>query len=483
MRDYLKFYIDGKWVEPTTARTLDVINPATEEVAGRISLGAQADVDKAVAAAKKAFKTWSKTSREERLAVIERLAAEFGKRMGDVADAITEEMGAPAWLAQNAQGPAGIGHLMTAANVLKTYEFEEDRGTSRIVKEPIGVVGFVTPWNWPMNQICAKVGPALAVGCTVVLKPSEIAPFSGQIFAEIVDAAGVPPGVFNLVNGTGPEVGHALSAHPDVDMISITGSTRAGIDVAKTAADTLKRVHQELGGKSPNIVLDDANLGPAIGGSVASVMMNSGQSCVAPTRMLAPHKMMDQVCALAKEAAEGWMPGDPKGNARMGPVVSEAQWNKIQGLINKGIEEGAQLVTGGPGKPEGLETGYFVKPTVFRNVTNDMAIAREEIFGPVLCILGYDTEQEAIDIGNDTEYGLGGYVQSASLDRARKVGREIRAGYINLNNAAMDITVPFGGYKHSGNGREFGDHAFDEFLELKSMLGYNPAPEGAAAHH
>ena len=483
MRDYLKFYIDGKWVEPTTARTLDVINPATEEVAGRISLGAQADVDKAVAAAKKAFKTWSKTSREERLAVIERLAAEFGKRMGDVADAITEEMGAPAWLAQNAQGPAGIGHLMTAANVLKTYEFEEDRGTSRIVKEPIGVVGFVTPWNWPMNQICAKVGPALAVGCTVVLKPSEIAPFSGQIFAEIVDAAGVPPGVFNLVNGTGPEVGHALSAHPDIDMISITGSTRAGIDVAKTAADTLKRVHQELGGKSPNIVLDDANLGPAIGGSVASVMMNSGQSCVAPTRMLAPHKMMDQVCALAKEAAEGWMPGDPKGNARMGPVVSEAQWNKIQGLINKGIEEGAQLVTGGPGKPEGLETGYFVKPTVFRNVTNDMAIAREEIFGPVLCILGYDTEQEAIDIGNDTEYGLGGYVQSASLDRARKVGREIRAGYINLNNAAMDITVPFGGYKHSGNGREFGDHAFDEFLELKSMLGYNPAPEGAAAHH
>ena len=483
MRDYLKFYIDGKWVEPTTARTLDVINPATEEVAGRISLGAQADVDKAVAAAKKAFKTWSKTSREERLAVIERLAAEFGKRMGDVADAITEEMGAPAWLAQNAQGPAGIGHLMTAANVLKTYEFEEDRGTSRIVKEPIGVVGFVTPWNWPMNQICAKVGPALAVGCTVVLKPSEIAPFSGQIFAEIVDAAGVPPGVFNLVNGTGPEVGHALSAHPDVDMISITGSTRAGIDVAKTAADTLKRVHQELGGKSPNIVLDDANLGPAIGGSVASVMMNSGQSCVAPTRMLAPHKMMDQVCAIAKEAAEGWMPGDPKGNARMGPVVSEAQWNKIQGLINKGIEEGAQLVTGGPGKPEGLEKGYFVKPTVFRNVTNDMTIAREEIFGPVLCILGYDSEQEAIDIGNDTEYGLGGYVQSASLDRARKVGREIRAGYINLNNAAMDITVPFGGYKHSGNGREFGDHAFDEFLELKSMLGYNPAPEGAAAHH
>jgi aldehyde dehydrogenase (NAD+) len=334
-----------------------------------------------------------------------------------------------------------------------------------------------------MNQICAKVGPALATGCTIVLKPSEIAPFSGQIFAEIVDAAGVPPGVFNLVNGTGPEVGHALSAHPGVDMISITGSTRAGIDVAKTAASTLKRVHQELGGKSPNIVLDDADLGPAIGGSVASVMMNSGQSCVAPTRMIAPHKLMDQVCAVAKEAAESWMPGDPKGNARMGPVVSEAQWNKIQGLIQKGLDEGAELVTGGPGKPEGLETGYFVKPTVFRNVTNDMTIAREEIFGPVLCILGYDSVDEAIEIGNDTEYGLGGYVQSKDLDKARDVVRQIRAGYCNINNSPMDITVPFGGYKHSGNGREFGDHAFMEFLELKSILGYNPQAAGAAAHH
>ena len=482
MRNYLKFYIDGKWVEPSTSRTLDVINPATEGVAGKIALGAQADLDKAVAAAQKAFKTWSLTTREERVAALERLGAEFGKRMGDIADAITEEMGAPAWLAQNAQGPAGMGHLMTAANVLKSYEFEEDRGKSRVVKEPIGVVGFITPWNWPMNQICAKVGPALATGCTVVLKPSEIAPFSAQIFAEIVDAAGIPAGVFNMINGTGPEVGAAMAAHPGIDMISITGSTRAGIDVAKTAAATVKRVHQELGGKSPNIVLDDADLAVTIPSSVASVMMNSGQSCVAPTRMLAPHKLMDQVCSIAKEAAESWIPGDPKGNARMGPVVSEAQWNKIQGLINKGLEEGATLVTGGPGRPEGLETGYFVKPTIFRNVKNDMTIAKEEIFGPVLCILGYDSEQEAVDVGNDTEYGLGGYVQSTNIERARKVARQIRAGYVLINNAGMDITMPFGGYKQSGNGREFGDHAFGEFLELKSILGYNPDAGAPAAH-
>ena len=482
MRNYLKFYIDGKWVEPTGKRTLDVINPATEGVAGKIALGEQADVDAAVAAARKAFKTWSKTSRQERVDALERLGAEFAKRMGDIADAITEEMGAPAWLAQNAQGPAGMGHIMTAANVLKAYEFEEDRGKHRIVKEPIGVVGFITPWNWPMNQICAKLAPAIATGCTVVLKPSEIAPFSAQIFAEIVDAAGIPAGVFNMVNGMGPEVGAALSSHPGIDMISITGSTRAGIAVAQNAAATVKRVHQELGGKSPNIILEDADLAAQIPAGVGGVMMNSGQSCVAPTRMLAPHKMMDKVAALAKEAAESWAPGDPKGNARMGPVVSEAQWNKIQGLIKKGIEEGATVVTGGPGKPEGLETGYYVKPTVFANVKNDMTIAREEIFGPVLCILGYDSVEQAVEIGNDTEYGLGGYVSGANIDQTRQVAREIRAGYVQINNAGMDITMPFGGYKHSGNGREFGDHAFGEFLETKSILGYNPEAGGAAAH-
>ena len=483
MRNYLKFYIDGKWVAPTGSRTLDVINPATEESAGKIALGEQADLDAAVAAAKKAFKTWSKTSREERVAALERIAAEFGKRMGDIADAITEEMGAPAWLAQNAQGPAGMGHIMTAANVLKNYEFEEDRGKNRIVKEPIGVVGFITPWNWPMNQICAKMAPAIATGCTVVLKPSEIAPFSAQIFAEIVDAAGIPAGVFNMVNGTGPEIGAAMSLHPGIDMISITGSTRAGIAVAQNAAATVKRVHQELGGKSPNIILEDADLAAQIPAGVGGVMMNSGQSCVAPTRMLTPHKLMAKVSEIAKEAAESWAPGDPKGNARMGPVVSEAQWNKIQGLIQKGIDEGATLITGGPGKPEGLETGYYVKPTIFANVKNDMTIAKEEIFGPVICILGYDSVEEAIEIGNDTEYGLGGYVSSGNLDKAREVAREIRAGYIQINNAGMDITMPFGGYKASGNGREFGDHAFGEFLETKSILGYSPEAGGAGAGH
>ncbi len=475
MRDYLTFYIDGKWIAPAVAKTLDVTNPATEQVCGRISAGSGADVDRAVAAARKAFDTWAWTTREERLAALERIVVAFEARVGDMAEAITEEMGAPAWLSQGTQSPIGINHFKSAINVLKTFEFEEDRGTSHIVQEPIGVCGFITPWNWPIHQICAKVAPALAVGCTVVLKPSEIAPFSGQIFAEIMQAADLPPGVFNLVQGEGPVVGAAIAAHPDIDMVSITGSTRAGIEVSRAAAPTLKRVHQELGGKSPNIVLDDADLTPAITGSINGVMQNSGQSCRAPTRMLAPHKLMDQVCAIAKDAAETWTPGDPTGNARMGPVVSRAQWDKVQGLINKGLEEGATLVTGGPGRPEGLDTGWYVKPTVFRGVTNDMAIAREEIFGPVLCILGYDTEDEAIRIGNDTEYGLAGYVQSKDLARARRVGRRIRAGYISLNNAGLDLNVPFGGYKHSGNGREFGDHAFREFLEAKSMLGYNPA--------
>ena len=475
MREVLKFYIDGQWVDPVQPRTLDVINPATEEVAGKVSAGSAADVDRAVAAAQTAFKSWSRTSREERLEVLNRIVEAFGERVGDMAAAITEEMGAPAWLAQGTQAPIGINHFKSAIGVLERYQFEEDRGTSRILKEPIGVCGFITPWNWPIHQICAKVAPALAVGCTVVLKPSEIAPFSGQIFAEILEAAGVPAGVFNLLQGEGPVVGAALSAHPGVDMVSITGSTRAGIEVARAAAPTLKRVHQELGGKSPNIVLDDADLTPAITGSVNAVMQNSGQSCRAPTRMLAPNTLMDQVCAIARDVAETWTPGDPAGNARIGPVVSQAQWNKVQGLIQTGVDEGAKVVTGGLGRPEGLDKGYFVKPTILRDVTNDMAVAREEIFGPVLCILGYDTLEEAIEIGNDTSYGLAGYVQGRDMERARQVGREIRAGYISLNNAGLDLNVPFGGYKQSGNGREFGDHAFAEFLELKSILGWNPA--------
>ena len=473
MREHLKFYIGGEWVDPAQPRTIEVVNPATEEVCGRVSAGSAADVDRAVAAAKTAFKTWRKASREDRLALLNRIVEAFQARVGDMGSAITEEMGAPAWLAQGTQAPIGINHFKSAIDVLERYEFEEDRGTSRILKEPIGVCGFITPWNWPIHQICAKVAPALAVGCTVVLKPSEISPFSGQIFAEILEAAGTPPGVFNLIQGEGPVVGAALSAHPGVDMVSITGSTRAGIEVSKAAAPTLKRVHQELGGKSPNIVLEDADLTPAITGSVNGVMQNSGQSCRAPTRMLAPHKLMDQVCAIAKEVAETWAPGDPTGNARMGPVVSQAQWDKVQGLIQKGIDEGAAVVTGGVGKPEGLETGYFVKPTILAGVTNDMAAAREEIFGPVLCILGYDTLEEAIEIGNDTDYGLAGYVQSRDIEKARAVGRELRAGYISLNNAGLDLNVPFGGYKQSGNGREFGDFAFSEFLELKSVLGWN----------
>ena len=475
MREHLNFYIGGQWVPPAQPKTIDVINPATEAVCGRVSAGSAADVDHAVAAAKTAFKTWRKTSREERLALLNRIVEAFQARVGDMAEAITQEMGAPAWLAQGTQAPIGINHFKSAIGVLERYQFEEDRGTSRILKEPIGVCAFITPWNWPIHQICAKVAPALAVGCTVVLKPSEIAPFSGQIFAEILDAAGTPPGVFNLVQGEGPVVGAALSAHPGVDMVSITGSTRAGMEVARAAAATLKRVHQELGGKSPNIVLDDADLTPAITGSVNGVMQNSGQSCRAPTRMLAPNSLMDQVCAIAKQVAETWTPGDPTGNARMGPVVSEAQWNKVQGLIQQGIDEGVQVVTGGLGRPEGLETGYYVKPTILARVTNDMAVAREEIFGPVLCILGYDTLEQAIEMGNDTVYGLAGYVQSANIDRARAVGREIRAGYISLNNAGLDLNVPFGGYKQSGNGREFGDFAFSEFLELKSVLGWSPA--------
>jgi len=475
MREYLKFFIGGEWVDPVTARTLDVIDPATEGVAGRISVGSAADVDRAVKAAQKAFRAWSLTSREDRLAALERIVEAFQKRVPELAAAITEEMGAPKWLAEGTQAPIGINHFQKAIEVLKSFQFEEDRGTARVVKEPIGVAGFITPWNWPIHQICAKVAPALAVGCTVVLKPSEIAPFSGQIFAEILEAANLPAGVFNMVQGEGPVVGAAISAHPGIDMVSITGSTRAGIEVAKAAAQTVKRVHQELGGKSPNIVLEDADLQAAIPGSVNAVMMNSGQSCRAPTRMLAPNSRMDEVCRIAAETAQTWEPGDPKGNSRMGPVISKPQWEKIQTLIQSGLDEGAELVTGGLGLPDGLDKGYYVKPTIFRNVTNDMKIAKEEIFGPVLCILGFDSEEEAVEIGNDTDYGLAGYVHSRNIEHAREVARKIRAGYISLNNAGLNLDVPFGGYKQSGNGREFSDFAFDEFLEAKSVLGYNPA--------
>jgi aldehyde dehydrogenase (NAD+) len=474
MREYLKFYIDGKWVEPTDLKTLDVENPATEEVVGKIALGNAADVDKAVKAARKAFTAWSQTSREERIEVLGRILAEYQKRFGDLATAVTEEMGAPASLAQRAQVPVGMGHLATAVEVLKNFKFEEDRGATMIVKEPIGVCSFITPWNWPLNQIVCKVAPAIATGCTMVLKPSEVAPFSGQIFAEIMHAAGVPAGVFNMVHGDGLGVGVPLSSHPDVDMVSFTGSTRAGIEVAKNAAPTVKRVAQELGGKSPNIVLDDDAFAKGVGRGVASMMVNSGQSCNAPTRMLVPTKRMDEAIAVAKETAAGVTVGDPNGNSQLGPVVSKVQFEKIQTLIQKGIDEGATLVTGGTGRPDGLDKGYYVKPTVFANVTNDMTIAREEIFGPVLSILGYETLDQAIDIGNDTEYGLAAYVQAADIEKARKVASRLRAGQVSINGGGGDMTAPFGGYKMSGNGREWGDYAFHEFLETKAVLGYAP---------
>lgn len=474
MREYLKFYIDGKWVEPTELKTLDVINPATEDVCGKIALGAAADVDAAVMAARKAFPAWSQTTREERLDVLGRILAEYQKRFGDLALAVTEEMGAPSSLAQRAQVPIGMGHLATAQAVLKDFKFEEDRGPTMIVKEPIGVCGFITPWNWPLNQIVCKVAPAIATGCTMVLKPSEVAPFSGQIFAEIMHAAGVPAGVFNLVHGDGIGVGVPLSSHPEVDMVSFTGSTRAGIEVAKNAAPTVKRVAQELGGKSPNIVIDDDAFAKGVGRGVATMMTNSGQSCNAPTRMLVPSKRMEEAITVAREAASTVTVGDPNGNSLLGPVVSEVQFNKIQKLIQAGIDEGATLVTGGVGRPDGLDKGYYVKPTIFANVTSDMTIAKEEIFGPVLSILGYETVDQAIEIGNDTEYGLAAYVQAADLEQARKIASRLRAGQVSINGGGGDMMAPFGGYKMSGNGREWGDFGFHEFLETKAVLGFAP---------
>jgi len=475
MREHLKFYIDGQWVDPAEPATIDVVNPATEEVCGRVSLASAADVDRAVMAARRAFDGWSQTSKDERVALFEKLIAEYQRRAGDLAKAVTEEMGAPAALAERAQVPSGLMHLYTAMEILKTYAFEKPHGTTLIAKEPIGVCGFITPWNWPLNQIAAKVAPALATGCTMVLKPSEVSPFSAVIWTEIFDAAGVPAGVLNLVNGDGPTTGAALSAHPEVDMVSFTGSTRAGIEVARAAAATVKRVHQELGGKSPNIVLDDADLARAVTAGVRSVMGNSGQSCNAPTRLLVPRDRLAEAEAAAKAAADKTTVGDPDGGAHIGPVVSRVQWEKIQGLIEAGVAEGAKLVAGGPGRPDGLERGYYVKPTVFSDVSNDMRVAREEIFGPVICILPYDSEEEAIAIANDTVYGLAAYVQGADLKRVKRVAARLRAGQVNLNGAGPDPMAPFGGYKQSGNGREWGEEAFGEFLETKAILG------GAAA--
>jgi aldehyde dehydrogenase (NAD+) len=471
MRDYGKFYIDGRWVAPLSSRTLDVSNPATDAVVGQIALGSVEDVDLAVAAARAAFPAWSATSRETRLALLRAVADEYRNRADDLAAAVTEEMGAPAGLSRKAQVGSGLAQLNAAIDILQTYPFEEDRGPTRIVREPIGVCALITPWNWPLNQIACKIAPALATGCTMVLKPSEIAPFSAWILAEILDAAGVPAGVFNLVNGDGPTVGARLAEHPDVDMVSFTGSTRAGVEVARAAAPTVKRVCQELGGKSAHIVLDDAVLARSVTAGTRSVMVNAGQSCNAPTRMLVPRARMDEAAAVAAAAANGTVVGDPTGNAHMGPVASRAQWDKVQTLIEMGIAEGATLTAGGPGRPDGLEVGCYVRPTVFADVTPSMTIAREEIFGPVLSILAYDDLDHAVRLANDSDYGLAAYVSGEEAQVLRAVSARLRAGQVILNGAS-DITAPFGGYRMSGNGREWGPFGFDEFVEIKAVIGY-----------
>ena len=475
MSHHKQFYINGKWVEPKGDNTLDVINPATGEAVATIALGNKEDVDLAVAAARSAFESYSSTSREERIALIERVMSVFQRRMGEVAEAISIEMGAPAKLSKVAQAPSGLGHFAAALDALKEFEFEEQIGNTLVVKEPIGVCGLITPWNWPINQLTCKIAPALATGCTMVLKPSEVAPLSALLLAEILDEAGVPAGVFNLVNGDGPTVGAAMSAHPDIDMMSFTGSTGAGRQVMQNGAQTIKRVALELGGKSANILLDDVNFEKMVAHGVMSCMNNSGQSCNAPTRMLVPNSRMDEVAAIAKAVAAKVKPGDPNAeDTVIGPVVSKAQWNKIQDLISAGVEEGAKVVAGGPGRPEGLDKGYYIKPTIFSHVNNEMSIAREEIFGPVLSIIGYENEDDAVRIANDTNFGLSGYVSSGDLDRARKIARRIRTGMVHLNGAALDNKAPFGGYKESGNGREWGHYGFEDFLEVKSIFGYNP---------
>ena len=473
MSNHLKFYINGEWVDPAVPATLDVIDPATEEAYTQISLGSKADVDRAVAAAKAAFVTFSRTSKAERLALLKRILEVYNSRFNEMAAAVSQEMGAPMSFALGAQAWAGQAHMEATIAAFEDYEFSHRRGGSMIVKEPIGVCALITPWNWPLNQIVCKVAPAIAAGCTVVLKPSEIAPISGIIFAEIMHEAGTPKGVFNLVNGNGPDVGQVMAGHPDVDMVSFTGSTRAGIIVAKTAADTVKRVAQELGGKSPNIILRDADFETAVVKGVQACFSNSGQSCDAPTRMLVPVERHDEALAIAKTAAEAHVTGHPlTENTDLGPVISQLQFDKIQRLIDTGIKEGATLVTGGLGRPENLNRGYYVRPTIFGHVTEKMTVAREEIFGPVLAIMSYKDDEDAIRIANDSVYGLAAYIQSTNMEHARAVALEMRAGTVNLNYPDWDTMAPFGGYKQSGNGREYADWAIHDFLEIKGIVGY-----------
>ncbi|MDB3951810.1 aldehyde dehydrogenase family protein [Gammaproteobacteria bacterium] len=470
MKDKLQFYVNGDWVESDSSERIEVVNPANEELFGHVTAGTAADIDKAVQAANEAFKTYQDTSKDDRIEILNNIITEYENRYDDFVQTITEEMGAPIWLSEKAQASTGIKNLHETLDALKEYQFEKKEGDYTLIREPIGVIGMITPWNWPMNQITTKVSAALAAGCTMVLKPSEISPYCAMLLAEVFDKAGVPDGVFNVVNGYGPTVGAALSDHPDVAMMSFTGSTRAGIAVAQASAVSVKRVHQELGGKSSNIILDDvADLEKSVRGGAGHCFLNSGQSCNAPTKMLVSENNYDKAVEIAAQTANSTTVGDPQGEFRIGPIANKAQYEKIIRMIEIGIEEGASLVAGGVEKPEGYDKGYYVKPTVFANVTNDMTIAKEEIFGPVLSILKYKSEDEAIEIANDTEYGLAGYVQGESV-HANEVARKIRAGQVIINGGARGTGAPFGGYKSSGNGREHGVHGLEECLETKAVI-------------
>ncbi len=471
------FYIDGRWISPSGNQVSTTKNPATEQNIAEIAMGTPEDVSKAVVAARRAFATFSLSSRQERIDLLSSIMGVFAKRYDDVADALTTELGAPTAFAKGLQVGSGMMHLQTAIEALRDYRFEQPASDrSHIIREPIGVVGMITPWNWPINQTICKVVPALAVGCTIVHKPSELSPLTARILTEIFHEAGVPAGVYNMVSGDGPVVGTAISSHPDIDMVSITGSTAAGVDVAKRAADSVKRVHQELGGKSPYIVLESADLGKAITANIYRLMLNTGQSCFAPSRLLVPAKLMEEAKAIAKAAAESVTVGDPTAGNYMGPLVSQRQWNRVQAYIEAGEKAGATLVTGGRGHPAGLDKGYYVKPTIFADVKNSMVIAREEIFGPVLSIIGYQDVEDAISIANDTDYGLAAYVLAATDAEAETVAARLRAGVVFINGAGEDAAAPVGGYKKSGNGREWGAFAFGDFLETKSIVHPQQAP-------
>ena len=470
MSNDLNFYINGDWIKSDSNELIDVINPANEEIVGQVTAGTKDDINKAVAAALKAFDSYQHTTKDQRIELLNNIIVEYKNRYDDFVQIITKEMGAPIWLSERAQASTGIKNIQETLDALNDYEFEKPEGDYTLIKEPIGVIGMITPWNWPMNQITTKVSAALAAGCTMVLKPSEISPYCAMLLAEVFDKAGVPNGVFNVVNGYGPIVGAALSEHPDIAMMSFTGSTKAGIAVAQASAVSVKRVHQELGGKSSNIILDDvADLEKSVKGGAGHCFLNSGQSCNAPTKMLVSAKNYDRAVEVAVQTANNTSVGDPLGEFRIGPIANKAQYEKILRMIEIGIEEGATLVAGGVEKPDGCEKGYFVKPTVFANVTNDMTIAKEEIFGPVLSIIKYENEDEAIELANDTEYGLAGYVQGEP-DHAKEVARKIRAGQVIINGGARGTGAPFGGYKSSGNGREHGLHGLEECLETKAVI-------------